>query len=55
MSRSYGDGLATSVGVTSTPETTSFKLSSDDIFFVLASDGVWTFLSNESVVKTIGD
>ena len=55
MSRSYGDSLAASVGVNSIPEITCFKLTSDDIFFVIASDGVWTFMSNKKVVKIIGD
>ena len=49
MSRSLGDRVAHSVGVSSVPEVTEFYLSRDDKFIVIASDGVWEFLSNEDV------
>lgn len=53
MSRSFGDRLAASVGVTWIPEIIDYKLSPEDKFIILASDGVWEFISNEDV-KTIG-
>jgi serine/threonine protein phosphatase PrpC len=49
MSRSIGDLVANSVGVSPEPEFYELELSEDDRFLVLASDGVWEFISNESV------
>jgi len=49
MSRSLGDRVAHSVGVSSVPEVKEFYLGRDDKFIVIASDGVWEFLSNEDV------
>ena len=53
MSRSMGDRVAHSVGVTAEPETKEFTLSLNDKFIVIASDGVWEFLSNEDVAQII--
>lgn len=50
MSRSLGDNVATSVGVTWEPEILEFDLDSNDKFMVIASDGVWEFIENEEVV-----
>ena len=44
--------------MTGTPEIESCLLSSNDVFVVLASDGIWDMLSNEEVGKicmTCGD
>jgi serine/threonine protein phosphatase PrpC len=49
MTRSMGDGVAHSVGVSAEPETKVFTLGVNDKFVVIASDGVWEFLSNEDV------
>lgn len=49
MSRSLGDRVAHSVGVSSAPEVMEFHLKREDKFIVIASDGVWEFLSNEEV------
>lgn len=49
MSRSIGDLVANSVGVSPEPEFYELDLSEDDKFLVLASDGVWEFISNETV------
>jgi serine/threonine protein phosphatase PrpC len=46
MSRSLGDQVAHSVGVSSSPETTEFILDIDDRFMIIATDGVWEFLTN---------
>lgn len=51
MSRSLGDDVAHSVGVTSVPEITEFDLLPNDKFIVWASDGVWEFMSNQEVVN----
>lgn len=49
MSRSIGDYVAHSVGVSTNPEVTRFDLVEDDKFIVIASDGVWEFLSNDEI------
>jgi len=46
MSRSLGDKVAHSVGVSSVPEVKEFILEKNDKFVVIATDGVWEFLSN---------
>ena len=53
MSRSFGDHAAVEVGVISEPEILEMNLVEDDKFIVIASDGVWEFLSNEEVVKIV--
>ena len=47
MSRSIGDYIAHSVGVATDAEVKRFELTSEDKFLIIASDGVWEFLSNE--------
>ena len=50
MSRSIGDSLAHKVGVISIPEIKEFNLNNSKPFaIVVASDGVWEFMSNEQV------
>lgn len=49
MSRSFGDRVAHSVGVSAEPETFEFSLGMNDKFIVIASDGVWEFMNNETV------
>jgi len=53
MTRSMGDLIAASVGVSSRPEIWEREVEADDKFVVLASDGVWEFMSNIEVVNTI--
>jgi len=53
MSRSYGDQVAASVGVIAEPEIKEWKFSKDDMFFVIASDGVWEFIESEECVNMI--
>eukprot|EP00735_Rhodelphis_limneticus_P013269 TRINITY_DN686_c0_g1::TRINITY_DN686_c0_g1_i1::g.28928::m.28928 TRINITY_DN686_c0_g1::TRINITY_DN686_c0_g1_i1::g.28928 ORF type:complete len:374 (-),score=47.19,sp/Q9SL76/P2C19_ARATH/39.37/2e-60,PP2C/PF00481.16/1.8e-46,PP2C_2/PF13672.1/2.7e-05 TRINITY_DN686_c0_g1_i1:228-1307(-) len=55
MSRSFGDAVATSVGCISEPEVTERTLGPDDILFIIASDGVWEFISNERAVEIAGE
>jgi serine/threonine protein phosphatase PrpC len=50
MSRSIGDKLAHKVGVSDVPEIKEFNISDvDPLAIVVASDGVWEFMSNEEV------
>ena len=50
MSRSIGDSAAKGIGVISTPLTSTYPLDLEhDLFIVIASDGVWDAMDNESV------
>ena len=58
MSRSFGDQVAARVGVISEPgieniylEIEEFIYKKDDKFIILASDGIWEFISNIEVAK----
>ena len=53
MSRSLGDFIAHSVGVSSEPEVMRFELQPEDKFIIIASDGVWEFLTNEMIAKIV--
>lgn len=53
MSRSFGDQAAVEVGVIAEPEIMELNLMENDKFIVLASDGVWEFLTNDEVVNII--
>lgn len=49
LSRSIGDGMASSVGCTAQPEVISLALRPGaDAFLVVASDGVWDVLGNDA-------
>ena len=53
MSRSLGDSLAANVGVIAEPDVAVHKVSPNDKCLLLASDGVWEFLTNEEAVETV--
>ena len=53
FTRSIGDAVAEKIGVYAVPELLVRELSSDNPFFVLASDGVFEFLSSQSVVDMV--
>ena len=53
MSRSFGDLWASRAGVIQKPEVKDYKLTKYDRAIVLASDGVWEFLSNDDVMKIL--
>jgi serine/threonine protein phosphatase PrpC len=53
MSRSMGDGLAHSVGVTPIPEITQYDVQPEDRFLIIASDGIWEFMTNEEVANVV--
>lgn len=53
MSRSLGDAVAHSAGVSSEPEFEVYEFNADnreDIVLVMASDGLWEFMSNQEVM-----
>lgn len=53
MSRSIGDTIAASCGVSPCPEVSVVDLTPDDLFIILASDGVWEFLDSQDAVDTV--
>ena len=54
MSRSIGDGIAHSVGVSDIPEIKQFIISDiKPLAIVTASDGVWEFMKNEDVREIV--
>ena len=53
MTRSFGDQAAAQVGVIASPEILEMNLIEGDQFIILASDGVWEFISNEEAANII--
>ena len=53
MSRSLGDKVAQSVGVVPDPEILDYTLTPNDQFILIASDGVWEFMSNVDVARLV--
>lgn len=55
MSRSFGDDVATSVGVISIPEITEHVIKPEDKMVIWGSDGVWEFISSQEAVNLVGN
>lgn len=53
MTRSIGDTILTKYGVVASPEVTMTRLGADEEFIVVASDGVWEFMSSAEVVELV--
>ncbi|CBI26154.3 unnamed protein product, partial [Vitis vinifera] len=53
FTRSVGDGTAEKIGVIAVPEVSMIELASNHLFFVVASDGVFEFLSSQTVVEMV--
>lgn len=53
MSRALGDALAHRVGVSAVPDVSTHELGPTDRFLILASDGVWEFITNEEAVMIV--
>lgn len=53
MSRSIGDCIAHSVGCSCEPEMTYSLLTPEDKIILLASDGIWEFLTNQQVASIV--
>ncbi|XAR67031.1 cGMP-dependent protein kinase [Bertholletia excelsa] len=53
FTRSIGDSIAESIGVVANPEIVVVELTPDHPFFVIASDGVFEFLSSQTVVDMV--
>lgn len=54
MSRAFGDFILKNHGVIAVPDVSFHRLTPNDQFVVLATDGVWDVLSNEQVVSIVG-
>jgi serine/threonine protein phosphatase PrpC len=52
MNRSLGDAVAHTAGVSSEPELFEYDFSQDreDIILIMASDGLWEFMSDQEVM-----
>lgn len=53
FTRSVGDSTAEDIGVIAVPEIMTVKITPDHLFFVVASDGVFEFLSSQAVVDMV--
>jgi serine/threonine protein phosphatase PrpC len=53
MSRSLGDLVGNMIGVSFIPDFLEYSLTPDDKFMIIASDGVWEFLSPEDVIREV--
>ena len=55
ISRSFGDDIAHQIGVNCEPEIIEYNLNEEDKFIILASDGIWQFISNQECVNIVKD
>ena len=55
MTRSIGDKASREIGLTSEAEMLSIKLSSKDKFVIIASDGLWEFITEQEAVSIVGE
>ena len=53
MTRSFGDEIGASVGVVSVPEVGEYKMKEEDKAIIIASDGLWEYMSNEEVTNIV--
>ena len=53
MSRSFGDEVAHTVGVSTEPEIKEYFFLQEDKFIIIASDGLWEFISSDECVEMI--
>ena len=55
MSRSFGDEVAHTVGVITEPEINEYFFLEEDKFIIIASDGLWEFISSDECVGMVKD
>ena len=53
MTRSFGDRVAATVGVMSEPEIKEFDFNENDKYMIIASDGIWEFISSQECVDMV--
>ena len=55
MARSFGDEVAASVGTISEPVIEKFDITENDKFIIIASDGIWEFITSLECVNIVKD
>jgi len=55
MTRALGDAIASKIGVISVPDIFELQIEDKHKILVIASDGIWEVLSNEEVMKIVGE
>ena len=55
MSRSFGDIIGSTVGVLNEPEIKFFNYDKNDKFIIIASDGLWEYISCQEAVNIVGE
>ena len=53
MTRSFGDSIAHSVGVISEPEIKKYEITGNERFIIIASDGIWEYITSEECVNIV--
>jgi len=53
MTRSFGDQVAGTVGVIAKPEIIDHTIDDNDCFIIIASDGVWEFISSQEAIDIV--
>lgn len=53
MTRSFGDQVASSVGVICEPEIKDFLFKEEDKFILIASDGLWEYITNNECMEVV--
>ena len=53
MTRSIGDRIAHSVGVSDEPEFKNFTYDGNEKFIIIASDGIWEYLHGDDCIKIV--
>jgi serine/threonine protein phosphatase PrpC len=55
VTRSLGDACAKRLGVSAEPEVSKWETNSSDDYLLIASDGIWEFLTDSCVAEFLGD
>ena len=55
MTRSFGDRVAATVGVISEPEIKEIEFDINDKYMIIASDGIWEFISSQECIDIISN
>ena len=53
MTRTLGDKVGSKIGVVCTPEVFKYKIKKEDRAFIIASDGLWEYMSNKEVTSSV--
>ena len=53
MTRSLGDKVGSKIGVVCTPEVFKYSINEEDRAIIVASDGLWEYMSNQNVTDSV--